>query len=88
MEGRRYRVEIKRSARKEIRAITRVKDRQRVVARIAALAEDPRPPGCKKLAGGEAYRVRQGSYRIVYTVSDDVLVVEVVKVGDRRDVYR
>ncbi len=84
----RYRVEIKRSAAKEIRAISRKKDRQRVVARIAALADDPRPPGCTKLAGREAYRVRQGSYRIVYTISDDVLVVEVVKVGNRRDVYR
>ncbi len=84
----RYRIEIKRSAAKEIRAISRKKDRQRIVARIGALAEEPRPPGCAKLAGQEAYRVRQGSYRIVYTVSDDVLVVEVVKVGNRREVYR
>ena len=84
----RYRVEIKRSATKEIRAIGRDADRRRVVARIAALADDPRPPGCTKLSGGDAYRVRQGRYRILYTVADDVLVVEVVKVGDRRDVYR
>ena len=84
----RYRIEIKRSAAKEIRAIGRKKERQRVVARIGALASDPRPPGCTKLSGREAYRVRQGSYRIVYTVADDVLLVEVVKVGNRRDVYR
>lgn len=84
----RYRIEIKRSAAKEIRAISLKKDRQRVVARIEALAEDPRPPGCTKLAGQEAYRVRQGTYRIVYTVADDLLVVEVVRVGNRRDVYR
>jgi mRNA interferase RelE/StbE len=58
------------------------------VARIEALVDDPRPPGCTKLSGQEAYRVRQGTYRIVYTVADDVLVVEVVKVGNRRDVYR
>ena len=83
-----YRIEIKKSAAKEIRAISRKKDRQRVVGRIAALSEDPRPPGCTKLSGREAYRVRQGSYRIVYTVEDDALVVEVVKVGHRRDVYR
>jgi mRNA interferase RelE/StbE len=51
------------------------------------LAEDPRPPGCTKLSGREAYRVRQGDYRIVYTVEDDALVVEVVKVGHRRDLY-
>lgn len=84
----RYRIEIKRSAAKEIRAIPRKKDRQRVVARIEALADDPRPPGCVKLSGWDAYRIRQGVYRIVYTVADDTLVIEVVKVGHRRDVYR
>ncbi|PAP77201.1 type II toxin-antitoxin system RelE family toxin [Rubrivirga marina] len=84
----RYRIEVKRSAAKEIRAIGRMKDRQSVVDRIGALADDPRPPGCTKLTGRGAYRVRQGEYRIVYTVADDVLVVEVVKVGNRRDVYR
>ena len=83
-----YRIEVKRSAAKEIRAINRKQDRERVVEQIAALAEDPRPPGCTKLSGREAYRVRQGEYRIVYTVEDDALVVEVVKVGHRRDVYR
>lgn len=83
-----YRIEIKRSAAKEIQAIGRKKDRQRVVARIGSLASDPRPPGCTKVSGQDAYRVRQGEYRIVYTVADDVLTVEVVKVGHRRDVYR
>ena len=85
---RRYRVEIKKSAQKEIRSIGRKKDRQRIVEKIGALAGDPRPPGCTKLSGQEAYRVRQGAYRVVYTVADDVLIVEVVKVGNRRDVYR
>ena len=83
-----HRIEIGRSAAREIRTIGRKKDRQRVVARIGALADDPRPPGCTKLSGQEAYRVRQGEYRIVYTVADDVRVVAVVKVGNRRDVYR
>ena len=84
----RYRVEIKASAAKEIRAIGQKRQRQRVVARIEALAEEPRPPGCVKLSGREAYRVRQRAYRIVYTVDDDRLVVEVIKVGHRSDVYR
>ena len=84
----RYRIEINRSAAKEVRAIRRKRDRQRVISRIEALADDPRPPGCTKLSGGDAYRVRQGEYRIVYTVADGLLVVEVVKVGNRRDVYR
>ena len=83
-----YRIEVKRSAAKEIRAIGQKRDRQRVIARIAALADDPRPPGCTKLSGREAYRIRQGSYRIVYTIEDEALVVEIVKVGHRRDVYR
>lgn len=84
----RYQIEIRRSAATEIRGIGRATDRQRVVVRIGELADDPRPPGCAKLSGQDAYRVRQGEYRIVYTVGDDVLVVEVVKVGNRRDVYR
>ncbi len=84
----RHRIDIKASAVREIRAIQRLKDRQRVVKRIEALAHDPRPPGCTKLSGQNAYRVRQGEYRIVYTVADDVLVVMVVRVGHRRDVYR
>ena len=84
----RYRIEVTKSAAKDIRAISRKADRQRVVARIGALAEDPRPPGCTKLSGKDAYRVRQGAYRILYTIADDVLIVEVVKVGHRRDVYR
>ncbi|MFQ5570580.1 MAG: type II toxin-antitoxin system RelE/ParE family toxin [Rhodothermales bacterium] len=83
-----YRIEIKRSAAKEIEDITRLRDRQRVVARIKRLAADPRPAGCTKLSVQEAYRVRQGDYRIIYTISDEVLVVEVIRVGHRRDVYR
>ncbi len=83
-----YRIEIKRSAAKEIEAIGRLRDRQRVVARIMRLAEDPRPPGATKLTGKEAYRIRQGDYRMVYTIADDVLVVEVIRVGHRREVYR
>ena len=86
--SRRYRIDVRRSAVKEIERIGQARDRRRVIARIAALADDPRPPGCTKLSGGEAYRVRQGQYRIVYTVDDGVLTVEVVTVGHRRDVYR
>ena len=59
-----------------------------VVARIDALAEDPRPPGCEKPSGDEKYRVRQGDYRILYEIVDQALLVTVVKVGKRRDVYR
>ena len=83
-----YRVLIKPSAVKEIEAIGSRKDRRRVVARIQQLAENPRPHGCQKLSGAEKYRVRCGNYRIVYSIEDDGLVVIVVKVGHRRNVYR
>ena len=85
----RYRVVIKPSARKELLAIPTKKDRQRLVRRIELLGEDPRPVGSQKLAGGgDRYRVRQGQYRIVYEIRDAELVVLVVKLGHRRDVYR
>jgi mRNA interferase RelE/StbE len=61
--------------------------RDRILARIGALADDPRPSGCEKLSLQDKYRVRQGDYRIVYTIQD-AEVVWVVKIGHRRDVYR
>lgn len=76
-----YSIQLKRSAAKEIDAISDKKDRRRVVNRIGKLADDPRPRGCQKLSGQNTYRVRQGVYRIIYTIDDDRLVVTVVKVG-------
>lgn len=78
-----YRVFIKPSAVRELEAIPQKRLRQHIVARIGALADDPRPSGCRKLSGQERYRLRQGSYRIVYAIEDDQLVVYVVKVGHR-----
>lgn len=83
-----YRVLIKPSAKKELLAIATKKDRQRIVRRIEALADDPRPRGCEKLSGHNRYRIRQGNYCIVYGIEDDELLVWVVKVGHRGDVYR
>ena len=83
-----YKVSIKRSAVKEIETIPQKKERQRIIRRIGQLAEDPRPPGSKKLSGNDKYRVRQGSYRIVYSIEDNELIVVAVKVGHRKDVYR
>jgi len=82
-----YRLFIKPSAAKEIEALPK-KERIRVIHRIQDLSEDPRPPGCEKLSGQDKYRVRQGQYRIVYSVSDKELVICVVKIGHRKDVYR
>jgi mRNA interferase RelE/StbE len=84
-----YRVLIKPSAAKEIEAVDQKKDRQRIVARILALADKPRPIGSEKLAGqSDRYRIRIGQYRVVYSIADDDLVVLVVRVADRKDVYR
>ncbi len=83
-----YRVDILPSARRELAALP-PKDRNRVDKRILSLAENPRPVGSKKLAGEEdLYRLRVGDYRIIYQVQDKVLLVLVVKVGHRREVYR
>lgn len=84
----RYRILIKASAAKEIEALPTRADRRRVLARIQRLAEDPRPRGAEKLSGRDKYRLRQGVYRIIYSISDTVLTVHVVKVGHRGDVYR
>ena len=84
----RYRLVLKPSAVKEIEAIPTQRDRRRVVERIGALAADPRPPGCKKLSGADKYRVRQGRYRILYAIEDERLVVNVVRVANRKDAYR
>jgi len=83
----RFRLFFKKSVAKDLRDIAK-KDVSRILKYFDALAEDPRAKGCEKLSGQERYRVRQGSYRIIYEIQDDVLVVVVVKVGHRRDVYR
>ena len=64
------------------------RDVKRIMDRICALAEDPRPHGCEKLSSQERYRVRQGMYRIVYSIQDRELTTWGVKVGHRSDVYR
>ncbi len=82
-----YSVRIKRSAARELEAVP-LRDRMRIVRRIEGLASDPRPPGCTRLSGEEKYRLRQGDYRILYEIIDHELVVTVVRIGHRRDVYR
>ena len=82
-----YRLLIKPSAAKELEALPR-KDRRKITTRIEGLAGEPRPHGCEKLSGLEQYRVRQGDYRVVYSIDDEMRAVLVVKIGHRRDVYR
>ena len=83
-----YKVVLKPSAVKEIESIPRKKERQGIIQCIGLLADNPRPPVSIKLSGYDRYRIRMGSYRIVYGIEDEALVVYVVKVGHRKDVYR
>jgi mRNA interferase RelE/StbE len=83
-----YEVRIKRSAIAEIESIPRKTDRRRILERIGALADEPRPPASRKLTGAERYRLRQGPYRILYSIEDEVLTVFVVRVAHRREAYR
>ena len=84
-----YKILIKKSAAKELEAIAGKKDRERITQRILALADNPRPVGVEKLSGTtEKYRIRQGDFRILYEIQDNVLVVYVVRIGDRKEVYR
>ena len=84
-----YRVLIKPSAAREIEAVDQKKGRQRLVASIRALADEPRPIGSEKLSGQcDRYRIRLGRYRVVYSIADDDLVVLAVRVADRKDIYR
>ncbi len=82
-----YEILFKKSVQKDFNAIPN-KDLKKILERIEALAADPRPSGCEKLTGQQRYRLRQGRYRILYSIQDDELTVWVVKVGHRKDIYR
>lgn len=84
----RYNIFIKPSAVKEIENILLKKDRQNITAKIRKLAENPRLHGCEKLSRQNKYRIRQGFYRIIYSIDDIALTVLVVKIGHRKDIYR
>jgi mRNA interferase RelE/StbE len=83
-----YAIQFERAAIAALEAIPK-RDRERIVAKIELLEGDPRPPGSKALAGAPGlHRIRVGHYRAIYRIHDDVLVVIVVKIGHRREVYR
>ena len=82
-----YKIFFRRSVDKDFSAIPK-QDLRKVLHRIEMLSEDPRPSGCEKLTGQERFRVRQGRYRIVYSIQDKDLTVWIVKVGHRKDIYR
>lgn len=82
-----YKIFFKASVEKDLRSIPK-KDLQKIILKIGSLAENPRPEGSEKLTGLARYRIRQGRYRVVYSIQDNILTVWVVKVGQRKDIYR
>lgn len=82
-----YRLEWRRSTRKDLRRIASA-ELPRIITAVESLIDDPFPPGCTKLSGSErSYRIRVGDYRILYDVLARLLVIEVIRIGHRRDVY-
>ena len=82
-----YKIFFKKSVEKDFESIPK-RNLKRILKRIEMLAKDPRPSGSERLTGQERYRIRQGRYRIVYSIQESELTVWVVKVGHRKDVYR
>ena len=83
-----YRIEIKQSAKKELVQLPKP-IAEKITMQIIALADNPRPNGCKKLVGTEhSYRIRINDYRVVYSIFDQELIIQVIKLGHRRDIYR
>lgn len=82
-----YKILFKESVYKDIRNIPKA-ELKRILLKIEQLAEEPRPIGSQKLTGFELYRVRQGAFRIVYSISDNELIICAIKIGHRKDVYR
>lgn len=82
-----YRLVFTRSALRELNRLPN-EDTRRIVTRIQRLISEPRPSGCQPLRGADAYRLRQGDYRILYTVNDAQRLIEIYRIGHRREVYR
>jgi len=82
-----YELVFRKSVASDLRTLSK-KDISRLLKKITALVKEPRPVGCEKLSGQERYRIRQGSCRVIYEIQDHKLIVLVVKVGHRREIYR
>ena len=81
-----YKLFIEKAVYKQLKNIPQ-RDYQKIITSIAALANTPRPPGCKRLKGRPGYRIREGNYRIIYEINDKILTVTVIEAGDRKEIY-
>ncbi|MFH1360669.1 MAG: type II toxin-antitoxin system RelE/ParE family toxin [Candidatus Omnitrophota bacterium] len=82
-----YKIEIKKSAVKEVKQLP-AKDIKKILKKIMDLGDDPHPPDSKKLSGHDRYRLRYRHYRILYEIVEDILIIYVVRIGHRKDIYR
>jgi mRNA interferase RelE/StbE len=83
-----YNIEWRPSTKKELKRISKA-EVHRIIQAVEGLSDQPRPPGSRKLSGSDStYRIRIGNHRVIYEIHDDVILIEVVKVGHRKDVYR
>jgi mRNA interferase RelE/StbE len=82
-----YKIYFRESVEKDLKKISK-KDVEKILQRIKSLATEPRPPSCEKLTDQERYRIRQGRYRIVYSIQDEEHTVFIVKLAHRKDIYR
>jgi len=82
-----YKIYFRESVEKDFRSIPK-NDIKKILRKIELLASEPRPVGCEKLTDQEKCRIRQGRYRIIYSIQDDDLTVWIVKIGHRKDIYR
>jgi len=83
-----YQIQIKRSAQKELEALPK-REQRRIIRTLEALSEEPRPPGARKIVGGEdLYRLRVGDYRVVYQIKEEIFTIWVIRIGHKRDIYR
>ena len=81
-----YRIFIEKAVYKQLKNIQE-RDYLKIIASIAALANQPRPPGCKKLKGRSGYRIREGNYRVIYEINDQILTITVIEAGNRKEIY-
>ncbi|MCD8140497.1 MAG: type II toxin-antitoxin system RelE/ParE family toxin [Planctomycetaceae bacterium] len=82
-----YRVGYRDIANRQLRKLP-ASVQNRVIAAVDKLASNPRPPGCRKLQGRPGYRIRIGDYRVVYEIHDQIITVEIIGIGHRKDIYR
>ena len=82
-----YKIEFKKSAVKELNTLP-YKDIPKIINRIKSLSFNPRPQDCIKLSNREDYRIRVGNYRIIYSINDNILIITLIKIGHRKEIYR